>query len=75
MLYTGHGGSLPDDNGDEEDGRDETLIPVDFKKAGQIRDDELLEKFIVPMASNVTVTCLMDCCHSGSILDCKFAGR
>jgi metacaspase-1 len=65
LHYSGHGGNLPDDNGDEEDGRDETLIPVDFQKAGQIRDDELLEKFIVPMQENVTVTCLMDCCHSG----------
>lgn len=26
--YSGHGGRLPDDNGDEEDGYDETLIPV-----------------------------------------------
>ena len=26
--YSGHGGRLPDDNGDEDDGYDETLIPV-----------------------------------------------
>jgi hypothetical protein len=26
--YSGHGGRLVDDNGDEEDGYDETLIPV-----------------------------------------------
>lgn len=70
--YSGHGGNLPDDNGDEEDGMDETLIPVDYVKAGQIRDDELLEKFIVPMQAGVTVTCLMDACHSGSILDLPY---
>lgn len=72
LHYSGHGGNLADDNGDEEDGRDETLIPVDFQQTGQIRDDVLLEKFIVPMASGVTVTCLMDCCHSGSILDLPY---
>lgn len=48
------------------------MIPVDFQKAGQIRDDELFEKFIVPMQKGVTVTCLMDCCHSGSILDLPY---
>lgn len=51
---------------------DETMIPVDFKSAGQIRDDELFAKFIVPMQPDVTVTCLMDCCHSGSILDLPY---
>ena len=29
--------------GDEEDGYDETLIPVDFKQAGQIVDDDILK--------------------------------
>jgi hypothetical protein len=26
--YSGHGGKIKDDNGDEEDGFDETLVPV-----------------------------------------------
>jgi hypothetical protein len=70
--YSGHGGRLPDDNGDEDDGYDETLIPVDFKKNGQIRDDDLLKILIHPMPSNVTMTCLMDCCHSGTVLDLPY---
>jgi len=45
---------------------------VDYQQAGQIRDDELFEKFIVPMQSGVTVTCLMDCCHSGTVLDLPY---
>ena len=32
---------MADDSGDEADGRDETLIPVDFQQTGQIRDDEV----------------------------------
>ena len=49
--------------GDEDDGYDETLIPVDFQKAGQIRDDDLLKILVHPMREGVTMTCLMDCCH------------
>ncbi len=35
---------MKDDNGDEKDGLDETLVPVDFMGAGQIRDDELYSR-------------------------------
>lgn len=70
--YSGHGGRLPDDNGDEDDGYDETLIPLDFKKSGQIRDDDLLKILVHPMPANVSMTCLMDCCHSGTVLDLPY---
>merc|ERR1719386_252614 len=30
--YSGHGTSLADDDGDEEDGQDEALVPVDFQQ-------------------------------------------
>lgn len=70
--YSGHGGRLPDDNGDEEDGYDETLIPVDYDKKGQIRDDDLLKILVHPLQEGVTMTCLMDCCHSGTVLDLPY---
>jgi hypothetical protein len=47
----------------KDDGYDETLIPVDFQKAGQIKDDDLLKVLVHPMKAGVTMTCLMDCCH------------
>merc|ERR1719445_49500 len=72
VHYSGHGGKLEDDNGDEEDGYDETLIPVDFMSAGQIRDDELFVTLVGAMPRDVTLTCLMDCCHSGTILDLPY---
>jgi hypothetical protein len=72
IHYSGHGGRLPDDNGDEEDGYDETLIPVDFQSAGQIRDDDVLKHLVKPMREGVTMTCLMDCCHSGTVLDLPY---
>lgn len=58
--------------GDEEDGYDETLIPVDFLQQGQIRDDDLLRILVRPMKEGVTMTCLMDCCHSGTVLDLPY---
>ncbi|CAD6576962.1 MAG: Ca(2+)-dependent cysteine protease [Tremellales sp. Tagirdzhanova-0007] len=38
--YSGHGGQTPDLDGDEDDGMDEVIYPVDFKNAGHIVDDE-----------------------------------
>ncbi|KAL3769130.1 hypothetical protein ACHAWO_007871 [Cyclotella atomus] len=72
LHYSGHGGRLPDDSGEEEDGMDETIIPLDFKRRGQIRDDDLLRYFVKPMKRGVTVTCIMDCCHSGTVLDLPY---
>jgi hypothetical protein len=31
--------NFPFSDGDEEDGQDETIVPVDYKTAGQIIDD------------------------------------
>lgn len=71
--YSGHGGKLKDDDwGEEEDGYDETLIPVDYATAGQIRDDDLLTTLVMPMLRGVFVTCVMDCCHSGTVLDLPY---
>ena len=49
-----------------------TIISQDFKQAGQIRDDDLLKILIHPMPAGVTMTCLMDCCHSGTVLDLPY---
>ena len=39
LLYwlkpSGHGGQTKDLDGDEEDGMDETILPVDYKTAGK----------------------------------------
>ena len=72
VLYSGHGGQVVDTSGDEPDGLDETILPVDARKAGPIIDDQILETFVKPMQAGVTVTVLMDCCHSGSMLDLPY---
>ncbi|CAM9709421.1 unnamed protein product, partial [Choristocarpus tenellus] len=72
MHYSGHGGSMADDNGDEADNKDETIVPVDYTSAGQIRDDEVLKELVASLPEGVTLTVVMDCCHSGSILDLPY---
>ena len=50
----------------------QTLIPVDFKRAGQIIDDDLYKHLVKRMPADVNVTVLMDCCHSGTALDLPY---
>lgn len=72
LHYSGHGGSQKDTNGDESDGMDETLIPVDYLTAGQIVDNDLYDILVANLPKGVRLTCIMDCCHSGSILDLPY---
>jgi hypothetical protein len=51
---------------------DETILPTDYKRAGQIVDDELNEKLVKPLMAGVTLHALMDCCHSGTALDLPY---
>lgn len=37
---SGHGGQAKDTDGDEDDGFDEVIYPLDYKQAGHIVDDE-----------------------------------
>jgi len=70
--YSGHGGKLKDQDGDEKDGYDETLIPLDYQSAGQIRDDTLFKDFVGKLREGVFSTSIMDCCHSGTVLDLPY---
>jgi metacaspase-1 len=72
VHYSGHGCGIKDDESEESDGKDEALVPIDYLEAGVIRDDELYEILIKPLKDDVHMLCLMDCCHSGSILDLPY---
>ena len=67
--YSGHGSQMRDQNGDEADGLDEIICPVDLDWVTKvIRDDDMKRIFeSVPAGVNLTVT--LDCCNSGSGLD------
>ncbi|KPH04263.1 hypothetical protein AOG23_34240 [Rhizobium acidisoli] len=63
ISYSGHGGQVPDFNGDEEDGVDETWCLFDR----QLIDDEqymMWSKF----KPGVRVLVISDSCHSGSVI-------
>eukprot|EP00977_Amphora_coffeiformis_P022297 scaffold10745_cov210-Amphora_coffeaeformis.AAC.4 len=74
LHYSGHGTKLRDDDWkEEEDGYDEALVPVDYQEgAGMIRDDDLYEILVKPLAHGAHMVSLMDCCHSGTILDLPY---
>jgi len=70
--YSGHGGQTKDLDGDEEDGYDEVIYPVDFRSAGHIVDDEMHRILVAPLQPGVRLTAIFDSCHSGSALDLPY---
>ncbi|TFK35001.1 caspase domain-containing protein [Crucibulum laeve] len=74
--YSGHGGQKPDDTGKEADGMDEgvfpIIFPVDYKRAGDIIDDELYIQLVQPLAAGCRLTAVFDSCHSGTVLDLPY---
>lgn len=72
VHYAGHGRFVRDVSGDEKDTYDETLVPLDFNISGEMNDDDLKNLLVLPMPLGVSVMVIMDCCHSGSILDLPY---
>ncbi|KZV90872.1 peptidase C14 [Exidia glandulosa HHB12029] len=70
--YSGHGGQTKDTDGDEADGHDETIYPMDFEQAGHIIDDEMHAIMVQPLPPGCRLTAIFDCCHSGSALDLPY---
>lgn len=70
--YSGHGGQTKDLDGDEEDGYDEVIYPVDFRTAGHIVDDEMHRIMVQNLKPGVRLTAIFDSCHSGSALDLPY---
>ncbi len=65
LHYSGHGANVPDKNGDEADGRDEILCPHDLDWKDPLTDD-WLRTTLNRMKKGVSLTVIMDCCHSGT---------
>lgn len=70
--YSGHGGQTEDLDGDEENGFDETIMPVDFQTQGVITDDVMNNIMVKPLQAGVKMTALFDSCHSGTALDLPY---
>lgn len=72
FSYSGHGSYQQDENGDELDGSDELLCPADFNTNGFIEDDYIYTNLVNKLPQDTTLVSLMDCCHSGTILDLPY---
>lgn len=66
IHYSGHGTQVPNKGAnDEEDGKDEALVPSDMNL---VLDDDLKEMLSrLPEGANCTF--VSDCCHSGTMTD------
>lgn len=72
VSYSGHGSYITDLNGDETDGRDEVLCPIDCMTNGFIVDDDIKKMLVDKLSSNVKLVFMSDSCHSGTVLDLKY---
>eukprot|EP00850_Spirogloea_muscicola_P004776 SM000021S06409 [mRNA] locus=s21:17072:19173:- [translate_table: standard] len=72
FQFSGHGSQQRNRTGEEADGFDETICPVDFERAGMIVDDEINARLVRPIAYGVKLTAVIDACHSGTVLDLPF---
>jgi hypothetical protein len=72
--YSGHGGLLKAlVAGSEPTGYDETLVPMDYTTAGEIRDDDLRALLVEPvLGTGAYLRVVFDSCHSGTGLDLKY---
>ncbi|KAG9451485.1 hypothetical protein H6P81_011450 [Aristolochia fimbriata] len=70
--YSGHGSQQVDVSGDEADGYDEAICPMDYETEGTIVDDEINETIVRPLPKGAKLHAIVDACHSGTILDLPF---
>jgi len=72
LHYSGHGGQTEDLTGDEDDGYDEVIYPVDHQSAGHIVDDEIHHYVVKPLRAGVRLTAIFDSCHSATVMDLPY---
>ncbi|KAJ5639208.1 uncharacterized protein N7484_007070 [Penicillium longicatenatum] len=72
IHFSGHGGRTPDLDGDEDDGYDDVIYPVDYRTVGHIVDDQMHDIMVKPLRPGVRLTAIFDSCHSGTALDLPY---
>nr|XP_018681283.1 PREDICTED: metacaspase-1-like isoform X2 [Musa acuminata subsp. malaccensis] len=75
FFYSGHGSQRRDYSGEEADGYDETLCPLDFRTQGMIVDNEINATMVRPLSRGVKLLAIIDACHSGTMLDLPYLCR
>ncbi|KAF9311600.1 Ca(2+)-dependent cysteine protease [Podila horticola] len=72
LHYSGHGGQVIDLDGDEMEGLDNCIYPLDHAEKGPIIDDLLHSMLVQVLPPGVRLTVVFDCCNSGSALDLPY---
>jgi hypothetical protein len=73
VLFSGHGCRVLDSPIDETaECYDEAMIPSDYEITGIIRDTLFFKTLLAPMKKGVMVTCIIDCCNTGIMLDLPY---
>lgn len=71
FSYSGHGSHSKDILGDELDGNDEALVPLDYETNDMIYDDQIYG-IIKNINSNTSMISIIDSCHSGTMFDLNY---
>jgi len=69
IHYSGHGSQIRDRTGEEADGMDEVIVPIDYNTSGFIIDNEIYK---IINNSKCKTMMVFDCCHSGSVCDLQW---
>lgn len=75
LHYSGHGGQVPADDDYRASNFDDTIVPVDFERNGQIPSGVLHRTLISRLPPNSTLFIVFDCCHSGSAVELPYVYR
>ncbi|KAK4579999.1 hypothetical protein LTR86_000201 [Recurvomyces mirabilis] len=74
LHYSGHGGQVAADD-DRASGFDDTIVPQDFERNGQVPSGILHKILVSGLPPNSSLTVILDCCHSGSALELPYVFR
>eukprot|EP00986_Skeletonema_menzelii_P006435 scaffold2430_cov146-Skeletonema_menzelii.AAC.7 len=73
VLFSGHGCRIMDSPIDvTAETYDEAILPSDYEESGIIRDTLMFKTLFAPMKKGVTVTCIIDCAHTGVMIDLPY---
>jgi hypothetical protein len=71
--FSGHGGLMKDENGDEKSGVDSCIYGYNQTELETILDDELRAALAVKIPSGSKCFAVFDCCNSGTALDLQYS--
>lgn len=73
FMFSGHGTCTADLNGDEKDGQDELILPIDaYSIQTCILDDDLNKLIRNTLKPGAKLVALFDSCFSGTVLDLHY---